>query len=313
MTRGHCHASIRRTLSALLPCLLLTQQLVWAHTYVLPPSDEELVGNVKWEPLLDTENMVDAAVRLRIGQQALQRANPNIDRWSKSTDRLQIPTRHILPRISRNGLVLNLPEMRLYHYWTSHHNDTQWISTYAVSIGRQDWQTPVSATAVIERRKDPDWTPPGSIKEEARAAGRFLPDIVPAGPDNPLGQHALRLSIPGYLLHGTNRPQGIGMRVTHGCVRLYPADIKELYYRAPVGTVVQIINEPVKVGWYAGALYLEVHPPLEEFFMTENELVALAADRIRQETRGLDIELRTQRIREVIRQRTGLPVRLSDS
>ncbi len=257
--------------------------------------------------------MVDAALRLSIGQQAIQRANPDVDRWSNSTQHLTLPTRHILPRVTRTGLVLNLPEMRLYHFWTNERSSAHWVSTYAVSIGRQDWQTPLGVTQVVEHRKDPTWTPPESIKEEARLAGILLPDVVRAGPDNPLGQYALRLAIPGYLLHGTNRPQGIGMRVTHGCVRLYPNDIKELYYSTSAGAAVHIINEPVKVGWYAGALYLEVHTPLDEFYLTENELVALAADKIRQDTQGLDIKLHTQRIREAVRQRTGLPVRLSDS
>ena len=137
--------------------------------------------------------------------------------------------------------------------------------THPISIGRMDWSTPLGATTITGKVANPSWYPPESIREEHAARNDILPRVVPPGPDNPLGLHAMRLGLPGYLIHGTNKPSGVGMRVTHGCMRMFPEDVEALYKTVPVGTAVNIVNQPVKIGWTAdGTLYLESHPALME-------------------------------------------------
>lgn len=136
--------------------------------------------------------------------------------------------------------------------------------TYALGIGREGWSTPVGVTRVTGKRPNPSWTPPESIRREHAEQGDALPAVVPPGPENPLGEYAIYLGMPGYLIHGTNKPYGVGMRVSHGCIRLYPEDISRLFPRVPEGTPVRIINEPYKLGWIDGRLYIEAHKPLSE-------------------------------------------------
>ena len=135
--------------------------------------------------------------------------------------------------------------------------------TYPISIGRLDWETPMGMTRVVSKVRDPAWYPPQSVREEHAADGDPLPSVVAPGPDNPLGSRAMRLGLPGYLIHSTNRPAGVGMRVTHGCIRMFPEDIEFLFEQVDVRTPVRIINSPVKLGWEGDELVMEVHPVLE--------------------------------------------------
>src|SRR5690606_24518008 len=132
-----------------------------------------------------------------------------------------------------------------------------------VVIGRGDWRTPQVVTRVSSKVKDPVWYPPESIRIEHARDGDMLPKVVRAGPDNPLGKYALRLTIPSYLIHGTNKQYGVGMQVTHGCIRMYPEHIEHMFNAVPVGTPVRIVYEPVKAGWQDGQLFMEIHPPLD--------------------------------------------------
>ena len=132
--------------------------------------------------------------------------------------------------------------------------------TYPISIGKEGWDTPNTKTTIIAKTKDPTWTPPESIRKEHEEKNDPLPLTVPPGPDNPLGKYAIRLGLAGYLIHGTNNPRGIGMRVTHGCVRLHPDDIKDLFSRVSVNTPVTIVNQPYKIAWEDDKLYAEMHP-----------------------------------------------------
>ncbi len=167
---------------------------------------------------------------------------------------MRLPTQFILPDAQRSGIVINIAEYRMYYYFEAGGNE--WVRTFPISIGRMDWGTPLGRASITTKVENPSWYPPQSIRE--------LEAHVPPGPDNPLGEYALRLSIPGYLIHGTNRPAGVGMRVTHGCIRMFPEDIEWLFPQVPVNTPVRIVNQPIKLGWSGDDLYLEVHPPLEE-------------------------------------------------
>ena len=177
---------------------------------------------------------------------------------------VRLPLRRILPDTPREGIVVNLPEHRLYYYPVARAGEPRVVITYPVSVGKMDWHTPIGLTKVVAKIKDPPWYPPESVRAEHAQRGDPLPKVIPAGPDNPLGQFAMRLGIPGgaYLIHGTNKPAGVGMQVTHGCMRLYPEDIEALFKMVAVDTPVRIVNQPHKVGIADGRLYVEVHPPL---------------------------------------------------
>ena len=180
--------------------------------------------------------------------------------------------------------------------------------TYPIGIGRVGWETPLGDTTVVAKATDPHWYVPASVRKEHAEMGDPLPSVVPPGPDNPLGDYAIRLALPGYLIHGTNRPAGVGMRVTHGCIRLFPEDIEWLFPRVPVDTRVRIVNQPLKFGWLGDELYLEVHPTLDaestgdESALLASEFVRATADRL------ADVDW--DRIAEVFRDRRGMPVKV---
>ncbi|MEA3410093.1 MAG: L,D-transpeptidase family protein [Pseudomonadota bacterium] len=235
-----------------------------AATYELPPDGDSVIGHVFHVMPQYDDTFVDLAWENNVGYRELQLANSGVDPWIPGEDaRVAIPSRYILPDAPHEGIVINVPEMRLYYYPRALKGVSAKVITYPISIGRQDWRTPLGLTRMIRKDKDPAWYPPESIRAEHEASGDPLEKIVPAGPDNPLGAYALRLGIPGYLMHGTNKPAGIGMQVTHGCIRLFPEDIESLYEGVPLGTPVRIVNQPYKTGWLNGELYLEVHPTLD--------------------------------------------------
>jgi L,D-transpeptidase ErfK/SrfK len=211
-----------------------------------------------------TDTLYELGEKYGIGSEEIIRANPNIDPWlpGEGTDVL-IPGRQILPPGPRDGIVINIPEHRLYYYPKHDKHRAAVVVTYPVSIGSMDWMTPQGQTRVIQKESHPTWHPPQSIREEHKRNGDPLPAAVPPGPKNPLGAYALRLDLsPGdYLIHGTNNPLAVGMPVTHGCVRLYPRDIEALFALVPVGTKVTLLNLPMKVAIVDGEVLLQVDPP----------------------------------------------------
>ncbi len=246
---------------------LLLSQAAATATFDMPLAEFDLIGAIHVVEARQEDTLLDIARRYDIGQEQITRANPDVDRWLPGGGTpVIIPTHYILPAGPREGLVLNVPEMRIYYYPKAKPGETPVVQTYPVGIGRQDWGTPLGLTKVVGKKKNPTWTPPASIRKEHEEAGDPLPAVVPAGPDNPLGQYAMRLGIGGgsYLIHGTNKAFGVGMRASHGCIRMMPEDIEYLFPQIEVGTPVRIVSQPVKVGWFGGKLYLEVHEPLEE-------------------------------------------------
>ncbi len=240
----------------------------------LPAPGNDLVGELRTVIADRDTTLVDIGVRYGFGYEELRNANPAVDAWlvRKGTS-ITLPSRFILPRGPREGIVINTAEMRLYYYPRPGADGQRFVEVFPVSIGRGDWSTPLTSTRVTVKQKDPAWYPPESIRREHAADGRPLPKVVPPGPNNPLGQHVLRLGIPSYLIHGTNSQYGIGMQVTHGCMRLYPQDIKHLYETVPVNTPVHIVYQPYKTGWDNGQLFLEVHPPLDG--LSEEEMTSV--------------------------------------
>ncbi|OOZ38356.1 L,D-transpeptidase [Solemya pervernicosa gill symbiont] len=301
-----------RLLSLLLTALLLTLRPAVAATMILPPAEIGLVGAISHVEANEEDTLLDIARRYDFGQEEIVLANPDVDRWLPHQGAwVRLPGRHILPQVARRGVVLNVSEMRLYYFPDEQSMMTGHVITHPVSIGRMDWLTPLGPTSIIAKKLDPTWTPPASIKKEAMESGEPLPDVVPAGPDNPLGRYAIRLGRPGYLIHSTNKPFGVGMRVTHGCVRMYPEDIERLFPEVPVGTPVQIIDQPVKAGWFADTLYIEVHPPLEEAPQDEQTRVIQAMEAIHQAVGREHVLIRGATILKAVREQSGVPVPIS--
>jgi len=299
---------------AVVLCFLAMQAAVHAETFVLPPPDVDLVGDLRVVYASHHETLLDIARRHSVGYDEIIKANPGVDRWVPGEGTpVVLPTRYILPAAPRNGIVLNVPELRLYYYPKPARGEKPTVMTFPVSVGRMDWKTPLGKTSVVKKQRDPAWYPPASIKAEHARDGDFLPDVVPPGPDNPLGRFSLRLGIPGYLIHGTNRPEGVGMRVTHGCVRMYPENIEWIFDHVPVGTPVHIIDQPVKVGWLAGMLFMEAHAPLEEdelpITVTVDDAMKAIQTKLGPEMFGVD-EVAVQL---VVDQASGLPVVISQS
>ena len=251
------------------PSLLLSLFLLClparASVYPLPGDGSPVIGENGSMTTVYEDSLPDLAQRYSLGYYEIIRANPGVDVWVPGAGkRLTLPGQRILPPGPRDGIVVNLPEHRLYFYPKPKRGEKPAVITYPVSIGKMDWRTPLGETRIVSKVRNPTWTPPESVRKEHAERGDVLPKVVPAGPDNPLGLFAMRLAVSGsYLIHGTNNPLAVGMAVTHGCIRMYPEDIAALFPLVPVGTKVRLINEPVKVAWVEGQLLLEVHPPVD--------------------------------------------------
>lgn len=230
-----------------------------ALTFNLPPKGEDVVGSVKSAVVHEGDTFSTIARKYDIGYCELQEANPGINPDSPEPGTiLIIPTQYILPDVPRTGLVINLVEMRLYYFPANKRE----VLIFPVGIGREGWETPLGVLSIIEHIPLPTWHAPESIREARLKEGVYIPKVVPPGPDNPLGEHALRLSNATYLIHGTNDPAGVGRRSSAGCIRMYPEDIKRVFEMAKNGTSVRVINYPYKAGWGNNTLYLETHLPL---------------------------------------------------
>lgn len=289
---------------------LLHAGVAAAARFELPADGRDLVGKPLQVVARHSETLLDIARRHGIGQEEIVLANPGVDRWLPGAGtQVLIPGQYLLPNAGRSGLVLNLPEMRVYRFGDEHGAPV--VDTYPASIGRMDWKTPLGETRIVRKQRDPSWHPPESVRAEAAADGRPLPDIVPPGPDNPLGSYALRLALPGYLIHGTNKPFGVGMRVTHGCVRLLPEDIAELFQNVDVGTPVQIVNQPVKTGWVDGVLYVEVHPPLDEDGAAYRSMLRFVLEHVYAELEHRPAVLDGAALRRAVERMDGMPAAIS--
>jgi len=223
--------------------------------------DTEVVGEIQLIKAAHEDTFVRLAQRYDVGYEELRQANPGVDPWlpGEGTE-IVIPTQFVLPRAARRGVIVNVPELRLYYFPESGDR----VITYPISIGKMEWATPYGTTSVVRKTVNPTWYPPESVRREHAERNDPLPSVVPPGPDNPLGNRAMYLGFPGYLLHGTNKPFGLGMRVTHGCIRLFPEDVEALFDKVTVGTPVTLVNQPYKLGWGEDGLYLEAHRPLNE-------------------------------------------------
>ena len=288
-----------------------------AEVFDLPPPGSDLIGEVRYTKAQHEDTLIDIAREFSLGQDEIVMANPKVDRWLPGEGaKVVVPRRFVLPEAPRVGIVVNIPEMRLYYYPDAGPKTAATrVITYPISIGRMDWRTPLGATKVISKVKDPSWRPPESIKVEHAKDGDILPDVVPPGPNNPLGRFAMKLGVPGYLIHGTgiDKAYGIGMRVTHGCIRMYPEDIEKLFPLVNVGQVVRLVNQPIKLGWIGDDLYIEVSQPLDEDRMSANQLLASAMSQIEKKIAKRPVTLDSEALKAAVTEPSGIPVRISAS
>lgn len=288
-------------------CLPLTAFALKSYPY--PPAGNDIIGHIQYVYPKKKDRIYQVARRYNVGYYELIESNPEIPRRSRLDvkERLTIPTEYILPNVERKGIVINLPELRLYYY----NDKKQLVQTSPIAIGRFNWKTPVMTTKVIRKYKDPVWVVPKSIKESSLRKGIHLPDVMPAGPKNPLGKYMMRLGNWSYLIHGTNAPNTIGKRASSGCMRMFPESVEALFKEVPIGTTVQIINEPVKVGWRNDELYLEAHEALHEAAMSKREERALAQQAITHAIANHKVHIDWRKVDEVIEEANGLPTVIS--
>lgn len=269
----------------------------------------DLIGETRVHVTKAEENLLDIAREHNVGYVAMVAANPQVDPWLPGDGtELKVPTIHLLPNADRRGIVINLSEMRLYYF-----RPNLPVISLPIGIGSEGRETLLGETRVVNKKKNPTWFPPPA----KRAEDPSLPKVVPPGPDNPLGDYALYLGWPRYLIHGTNQPYGVGRRLSAGCIRLYPEDIARLYPMIAIGTPVTVIDEPVKLGWSGEDLYLEIHPTQAQADELE--------DRRRFTTRAIDglIEkvkkaagahagrLNWELVARAAQDRSGLPVKIT--
>jgi len=283
----------------------------WPRGHYPLPEEGDLVGEVYTIASDSGDTLIEIGHEHGIGYEEMIRANPDISIWApyEGTE-VVIPGRFILPDGAREGLVVNVAEMRLYYYPPTEEGETPRVETYPIAVGRMDWKTPLGETRITEKVKNPAWYPPASIRRERAEAGDPLPSVVPPGPDNPMGTRKMRLGIPGYLIHGTNKPEGVGMRVTHGCIRMLPEDIEALFPRLPIGTKVKLINETLKLGWADGVLHVQAYPYLDEEDGTSIQRITEALSEVDTAISGLDYPVDYARLREVVEVPRGMPVPL---
>lgn len=280
--------------------------------FVLESPDQSVVGipQVVFPGASDT--LSDLARSYGLGYDEIIAANPGVNPWLPGENTpVLLPTQYVLPDVPRKGIILNIASKRLFYFPEMPAGEPQVVKTFPIGIGRVGWETPLGATKVTSKARDPHWYVPASVRREHAEMGNPLPAVVPPGPDNPLGHRVLQLDMPGYLIHGTNQPYGVGMRVSHGCVRLYPENIELLYELVDIGEQVTIIDEPYLIGSMQGEWYFESHPPLEEDPVSPDErlqrLFESYENRSKRPLRRDDMD----HIRTIASIANGVPARIS--
>jgi L,D-transpeptidase ErfK/SrfK len=235
------------------------------HRFEIDPQHDDVIGQVQVTIATKDDTLPDIARRFNLGYEEIVRANPGVDPWiPKEGTEIVLPTQFVLPSAVRQGIVINIAAMRFFYFPPTKAGQKQVVYTHPIGIGRVGWQTPEGSTKVISKQKDPVWIPPASVRAEHKENGEILPARVPAGPDNPLGRYKFTLGWPSYLIHGTNKPYGVGLRSSHGCIRLYPEDVEKIFEMVTPGTTVTVVNQPFVFGWHEGQLYLQASDVLED-------------------------------------------------
>ncbi|MFI3186872.1 MAG: L,D-transpeptidase family protein [Methylococcaceae bacterium] len=274
------------------------------HEFELPDG-ENMVGTIAVIDTRDNDALPDIARHFGLGYNDISIANSTVSPWTPQPgSRVLLPSQFILPESPHKGITLNLANMRLFYYPNKQQDK---VYTYPVGIGRQGWNTPMGLTRIVAKDDHPVWTVPESIHREHAEKGDSLPKVVGAGPDNPLGLYAMRLGIPGYLIHGTNKPYGIGMQISHGCVQLYPEDIEVLFKKTTVGMPVRILHQPYLTAWQQDMLYLEAHEPLPKWAKDKAKLKKQVVQQLHKLSDQKNVAVDWEKVERIIQRADGIP------
>ncbi len=264
---------------------------------------DSVIGTVTTYRTEENESLIELARKVDMGYKAITDANPTLDPFVPGTNApVIIPSFWILPAVeSYNGIVINISELRLYYF--TQKGKARFVRVFPIGTGSEGHDTPPGKYNVIEKIVKPAWHVPDSIRKE----NPDLPKVVPPGPDNPLGSRALRLSSKSILIHGTNRPWGVGRRVSHGCIRLYPEDISRFFPMVSPGTKVTIVRQPVKAGLRDGRVYIEVH---KDEFDVDSDYLETAQTLLAK--KGLLKNVDSEKLLIAIKEKLGMPVDISE-
>ncbi|MEY4210324.1 MAG: hypothetical protein RLZ92_703 [Pseudomonadota bacterium] len=280
------------------------------ETHVFKVQDEQSsLGINAHVPANPNDTLSDLARHFGLGFDEIQMANPGVDPWVLNDKQgIILPLQYLLPEAPKKGIVINLANMRLFFYPPKQAGT---VVTYPIGIGRDGWNTPLGKTTVISKRYKPDWTAPKSILEEHRLLNEPLPKVIRSGPDNPLGLYAMNLGFKGYLIHGTNKPYGIGMQVSHGCIQMYPEDIELLFSQVDLNTPVNIVHQPYMLGFKDRVLYVEAHPALEKWKSQQKSQRQNLYKRLKIAATNYHLNLDWQKIEQALKQADGVPIAVS--
>jgi L,D-transpeptidase ErfK/SrfK len=290
---------------------------VATHRFEIDHQKDDLIGVVQVTRARKEDTLSDIARRFNIGYEEIVRANPGVDPWLPGEGReIVIPTQYLLPNAPREGVVINVASMRLYYYPKRRPGEQQVVYTHPIGIGKVGWATPEGTTRVVRKAKDPVWRPGPGVRAEHEKNGEILPAVVPPGPDNPLGTRALYLGWPQYLIHGTNKPYGVGLRSSHGCIRMYPEDVEMIYEYVQTGDRVTVVNQPFVFGWHDGQLYMQAFDVLEDdprdWKKAQRRLLSRSlANRIQKELEARNQAVNWELISKFAHDPRGIPVSVS--
>ena len=273
-----------------------------------PDKSSTVIGSVRFYQVQAKDTFLDIARYYSLGYNELEEANPGVDPWIPPEGQtILLPTEWILPDTDYQGIVINIPEMRIY-YFRPEAGSMPVVMTYPVGLGRDDWKTPQGKFRITAKDANPRWVLPESIKIEHRKDGKPAPDFVEGGaPDNPLGLYRLRLSLPLYGIHGTDIPWGVGMQVSHGCVRLYPEEIEKLFPIVKVGTPGEFVYQPVKVGVRDGRVFIEVSKDIYDLLPGMHREAWRLIDKF-----GLRNRVDPERIKRAVLEQSGVPIDITN-
>jgi len=273
-----------------------------------PPTDT-VIGQLRPYRIRKGDTLIDLARYYDLGYNEIVDANPAIDPWVPPVGAtILLPTEWVLPCCTYEGIVANIPEMRLFFYRRSKEDPrTTIVYTYPVGLGRDDWRTPSGKFKIRGKTVNPQWNIPESIRKEHIAERGDPRTFIPGGAeDNPLGKYRLELTLPLYGIHGTDIPWGVGMQVSHGCVRLYPEDIERLFPLVPVGAPGEFVYQPLKIGVRGGAVYVETHHDIYGYAPALYKEASAAVDRL-----GLGSRVDQQLLVAALEDSSGMPIRIS--
>jgi L,D-transpeptidase ErfK/SrfK len=289
--------------------MALSSPYASAASFPLAP-DQQAVGAIDAYFTRAEDTLLEVARRHDLGYGQLIIANPGIDPWLPGPGRrIVLPNLYLVPDGPRRGIVINLAEQRLYYFQP----DGRTMETHPIGVNVQGWPTPLGTTHVTGKQIRPSWYPPASIREEKPE----LPEVIPPGPDNPLGEYALRLGWPSYVIHGTNKPYGVGRNVSHGCIRLYPEDIERLFGEVAVGTPVRVVDEEIRLAWLDDELYLAVFPnkqQMDEVDLNQPMTQAIPPDlrsRITEAAGPRIARIDWRAVEDIGLKRSGIPYRIT--